>query len=514
MEEHARIVSQNDARHGIPLTNDEWGGDKSQRLRTGEMVIDFTCNFLQPSKPFPHFWEHTVGSGHALLALRADWQAQLLRCHTELGFQHVRFHGLLSDDMGTLICEEKKLLYSFFNADQIFDFLLSIGMRPFVELSFMPCTIASGNTTVFRYQSNVTPPKDYEQWATLVKKLTAHWVDRYGAAEVRAWFFEVWNEPNLHAFWQGTQEDYFNLYRHTVSAIKSADASLKVGGPATANSEWIPEFLDYCKKSSLPVDFVTTHHYPTDAFGAPGADTMTQLEHSPRSMMKDQSTKARAEAGDLPLYYTEWNISSNPFDPLHDGPFAAAFITKIIMETTGSVQGYSFWTFSDIFAENYYPSVPFHGGFGLLNLHGIAKPAYRAFELLHRCGTERLEFAGNHPTADAWLMRKNNSSTIILTNVAMPRHPIKTELLNLRISSAPAPRAAWIERLDEDHSNPQKLWQSMGAPEYLTALQVEQLKIASAVQKESQPFAHAQGNIDLAVAMPPQSTAAITFEFD
>ena len=476
-------------------------------------MIDFTCDFSQPPKPFPHFWEHTVGSGHALLALRADWQAQMLRCHNELGFQYVRFHALLSDDMGTLICEEEKLLYSFFNADQICDFLLSIGMRPFVELSFMPATLSSGNTTVFRYQANVTPPKDYEQWASLIKKLTLHWVDRYGVAEVRKWFFEVWNEPNLQAFWTASQEDYFTLYRHTVTAIKSVDGSLKVGGPATANNQWIPGFLDYCKKNALCVDFVSTHHYPTDAFGKPGADTVTQLEHSPRGMMKEQASKARAEAGDLPLYYTEWNISSNPRDPLHDGPFAAAFVTKIIMEARGLVQGYSFWTFTDIFAENYFPSVPFHGGFGLLNLHGIAKPAYRAFELLHRCGTEQLEFDGVHPTVDAWMIRKNNGATILMTNLAMPRHSIQTELLNLRLLGAPMPRTAWIERIDEDHANPRLLWETLGEPEYLSALQVEQLETASVLRKESQPWKLEQSNIDLAVALPPQSVAAITIEF-
>ena len=479
----------------------------------GEKVPDFTCSFLQPPKAFPHFWEHTVGSGRAPLALRADWQAQMLRCHDELGFRHVRFHALLSDEMGTLLCEDERLLYSFFNADQIIDFLLSIGMRPFVELSFMPETLASGETTVFRYRANVTPPKDYQQWATLIRKLTLHWVERYGAAEVREWFFEVWNEPNLEAFWTGTQEDYFRLYRCTVTAIKSVDESLKVGGPVTANNQWIPEFLDDCKKNALSVDFVSTHHYPTDAFGKPGADTVTQLEHAPREVMKEQARKARDEAGGLPLYYTEWNISSNPRDPLHDEPFAAAFATRIIMEARGLVQGYSFWTFSDIFAENYFPSVPFHGGFGLLNLHGIAKPVYRAFQLLHGLGTELLEVQGTHATVDAWVIRKDKAATVVMTNLAMPRHPIQAERLNLRLSGAPAPRTAWIERIDEDHANPRRLWRTMGEPEYLSATQVEQLKTASVLRKEAQPWTQELGSIDLAVALPPQSVAAITIEF-
>jgi len=124
------------------------------------MSINLTCDLSGATTPLPHFWEHTVGSGHAPLALRADWQTQLKKAHSELGFRHVRFHGILSHPMDTLICQNEEFLYSFFNADQIFDFLLSIGMKPFVELSFMPVALASANKTVFHYNSNVTPPKD------------------------------------------------------------------------------------------------------------------------------------------------------------------------------------------------------------------------------------------------------------------------------------------------------------------------------------------------------------------
>ena len=247
------------------------------------------------------------------------------------------------------------------------------------------------------------------------------------------------------------------------------DASIKVGGPATADNKWIPEFLAFCRTNSVPVDFISTHHYPTDAFGKPGADTVTQLEHAPRGVMKTQASAVRQEAGDLPLYYTEWNISSNPRDPMHDEPFAAAFATKIVMEAHGLVQGYSYWTFSDIFSENYFPSVPFQGGFGLLNIHGIAKPIYRAFQLLHGLGSELLEVEGSHPTIDVWVVCKEKSATVLITNLAMPRHPIQTELVHLRLLGAPVPEIAWIERIDEDHANPRALWHAMGEPEYLSA---------------------------------------------
>jgi xylan 1,4-beta-xylosidase len=227
--------------------------------------------------PLPHVWEHTVGSGHAPLALRADYQRQLARAHRELGFSHVRFHGIFGEDMGTLVREDDTLIYSFFNADQIFDFLLSIGVRPFVELSFMPTALSSGDTTVFRYRGNVTPPKSYASWETLIRTTVAHWVERYGVDEVRRWYFEVWNEPNLAAFWTGSQTEYFRLYEHAARAIKSVDSALVVGGPATASNAWIAPFLDHCDAHDVPVDFVSTHHYPTDAFGKPGDDTVAQL---------------------------------------------------------------------------------------------------------------------------------------------------------------------------------------------------------------------------------------------
>ncbi len=430
------------------------------------------------------------------------------RCHDELGFRYVRFHGLLMDDMGTLISHNDKPLYSFFNADRICDFLLTIGMRPFVELSFMPEMLSSGGETVFHYRGNITPPSDYEAWATLIRKLVTHWVERHGIAEVRQWFFEVWNEPNLPAFWTGSQDDYFKLYGQTARAIKSVDQSLRVGGPATAVTAWIEELLDHCEKNNLPVDFISTHIYPTDPLGFEGADTEEQLAKSPR----DRAKLVREQARDRPVYFTEWNISSNPRDHYHDEPFAAAYAAKIVLETDSFVEGYSFWTFSDIFEENYFPSVPFHGGFGLLNLHGIPKPVYRAFQLLHALGDELLPVTGQHETVDAWVARKGQSITVFLTNHAQPRHAIATQLVEARLTNAPSPVAAYLERIDEEHANPCRRWQKMGAPEYLTRSQVEQLKAASRLVKEPLGFSYENGTIRFDVDLPPHAIASITFE--
>lgn len=474
----------------------------------------FSCDCAGTKKDFPHYWEHTVGSGHATLALRADWQEQLRRCRKELGFRHVRFHGILDDDMGTMVIVKDQPLYSFFNTDQIFDFLLSIDMKPLVELSFMPSGLSSGSKTAFHYNANVTSPKDYDAWATLIGKLAEHWVERYGLTEVSQWPFEVWNEPNLKAFGSGKQSEYFKLYQYTSLALKSVDVSLQVGGPVTAKNAWIPDFLDFCEKQKLPVDFVSTHHYPTDAFGSPGDDTETQLAKSKRGILRQEAETAKKQALGKPLYYTEWSSSSNPRDKMHDEPYAACFIVKTIMEAQGLVECYSYWTFSDIFEENYFPSEPFQGGFGLLTINGIAKPAYRAYELLHGLGDHALAVRGSHETVDLWVVEGEKATTVLITNFALPRHPIKTEVVVVKVKNLKKrPAKVWLRRIDEEHANARKHWEGIGSPEYLSAETLKELNKASKIVQEKLDFEYRKHELEFKVSVTPLGIAAIELKF-
>jgi xylan 1,4-beta-xylosidase len=473
--------------------------------------LSFFCDLAEATTPLPHFWEHTVGSDHAPVALRADWQGQLKRAHHELGFRHVRFHGLLSDDFGIVI-PNNKLRYSFFNCDQVFDFLLSIGMKPFVELSFMPTPLASRNKTVFGYKANISPPRDYKQWSSLIEQLVSHCVERYGKKEVREWFFEVWNEPNLRSFWSGNQRDYFRLYRYTADVIKQIDDSLKVGGPATAKSEWIEDFVAFCDRNDVPADFISTHHYPNDGFEHL-EDIEEQLFRSQRGIMRQVAEDTRRYARNRPVYYTEWNASSNSRNPLHDEPYAAAFVASTIFEANGLVEGYSFWTFTDVFEEDYLPSTPFHGGFGLLTLHGIPKPTYRVFELFHALGEEQSLVDGLHESVDCSVVQKESSVTVMLTNHTTPGHTIETEQIEIRLENAREPSRVSIQRIDDDHANPKRLWREMGQPEHLTRKQIEQLEEASQLVTEKQKFSYRDDAIVLKTNLPAHAVAAITIEF-
>src|SRR6185503_18036545 len=317
---------------------------------------------------------------------------------------------------------------------------------------------------------------------------------------------------NLKKFWSGSQRDYFKLYRYTVQAIKKISAALKVGGPATAKSEWIEEFVDFCEHNDVPADFVSTHYYPNDGFERDN-DTELQLFKSQRGIMREVAQNTRYYAGDRSVYYTEWNSSSDPWDPLHDEPYAAAFAASTVMEANGLVDGYSFWTFSDIFEENYFPSLPFHGGFGLLTLHGIPKPSYRAFELLHDLGDRQSLVDGLHETVDCSVIQKESSVSLLLTNHTTPGHSIETEDLHIRLDNVPEPVSTRLQRIDADHANAKRLWREMGQPESLSHKDVERLEKASQLVTEKQSIRYDDGSVSMKVSLPAHAVAVITIDF-
>jgi xylan 1,4-beta-xylosidase len=338
-----------------------------------------------------------VGAGRANEGLRADWQRQLTRVHKKCGFTYIRMHGLFCDDMG--VYREDKLgrpEYNWQYIDELYDFLQGIGMKPFVELGFMPSALASGSQTIFWWKGNVTLPKDFKKWGDFVSAFAMHLKERYGEEEVRTWYFEVWNEPNLDGFFAGKQQDYFRLYDVTARAIKSVSPAYRVGGPATAGCGWIPEFIRFCATNPSPADFVSTHTYAVDqGFLDETGQAGTVLSRNPRAIyaeMIDSRKKISDSAlPNLELHFTEWSASYTPADPIHDSYHSAAFILDKIKGAGTAVNSMSYWVFTDIFEEAGPRFTPFHGGFGLLNYQGINKPAFYAYQFLNRLGETELQ---------------------------------------------------------------------------------------------------------------------------
>jgi len=522
---------------------------------------EFELDLQGIKHPFDHYWEMCVGSCHAATALRADWQQQLARCHRELGFRYVRFHGLFDDDMSVAV---RPLLaagpaYCFTNIDKIYDFLLSINMKPFVELSFMPECFASGSKTLFHYKANTTPPGDYEEWAGFIRLFIQHLLERYGRFEVRSWYFEVWNEPNLggpdspFGFWSATREEYWKLYDVTAAAIKSVDPALRVGGPATSNNAWLPEFLAHCAQSGAPVDFVSTHHYPTDVVVGYGVEDsgnfvnpvdtrdpeklkalVTRIKSDPsqleqvqkeysvfqshlweqvdRGVLTEMAKRAREEAGELPLFYTEWgSLAGLP----SDGEFGASFIAKTLVDNHGLVDCYSFWAFTDIFEESPQRAEAFHGGFGLLTQHGIPKAPYRAFQLMHQLEGELYEaaFSGDTLEVHAFSDRQRRTVQLLAVNHQSLLHLVQAQQVRVRIKGAGLCLAADCVRIDEQNANALTVWQAMGAPEYLTEAQRLALESASCLQTQPHVFEQTADGTVVDVQVPPMGIALFTLYF-
>lgn len=363
----------------------------AQQSSSEERIL--SVNFNDKPSILDTSFKECVGAGRANEGLRADWQRQLRIAKKECGFHYIRFHGLLTDDMG--VYKEDRHgnpQYNYQYIDELFDFLLSVDVKPFVELGFMPRDLASGSQTVFWWKGNITPPKDYVKWDNLIKNLIKHWTERYGEKEVALWYFEIWNEPNLKGlFFTGDQQDYFKLYRETAEAIKSVSPHYRVGGPASAGNTWIPAMLDFCSKSNTPIDFITAHEYSVlsghvDTSGRSGTIINPDKNAVAEKMRQTREMILNSKLSNLGLHYTEWSSSYTPTDPMHDTYEQAPFILNVVKKASPFANSMSYWTFTDIFEELGPRFEAFHGGFGLLNYQDIRKPAFYAFKFLNELG--------------------------------------------------------------------------------------------------------------------------------
>lgn len=515
-------------------------------------VVTLKADSKDPGKPLVHFWSHTVGAGRANEGLRAGWQEQLRLAASLAGFRYVRFHGLFHDDMFVYQEEKGKPVYNFQYVDDVFDRMLDAGVRPFVELSFSPADLATVKATTMWWKANGSPPKDYGKWAGLVTAFARHCEQRYGAAEVRNWYFEVWNEPNLKPFFEGTRTQYFELYKVTALALKNVDPQLRVGGPATSNfvpdaefdgetenpareirytdklkvdslawhPVWVEQFLRYCHQNHLPVDFVSTHPYPTDLMDDDKGN-QHEITRSVDSTRDDLKTiRNVVEHSDYPnaeIHLTEWSSSPWLPDYSHDSLAAATFIVKENLESVGLVDSLSYWTFTDVFEEaGGFPTI-FHGGFGLINFQGIVKPAFHAYQFLNCLGDELISSSPvgvisrdrrtgrlsalvyNYPAE----MRTAIPSTDTLKQAEQMMDIGANQPVDIILTGLPANAPVIVETLDQHHGNAVAAWEEMGRPEPPTREQTEVLKRAAMATQEEILNAGARGTIEIRRSLPP-----------
>jgi xylan 1,4-beta-xylosidase len=456
-----------------------------------------TIDAQAQTTPFPHFWEQTFGSGRAILALRKSYLDDLHTVKLATGFESVRFHGIFNDEVGLYDPDHPAQglasIYNFSYVDQIYDGLLSEGVKPFVELSFMPRKLASDPAAVhvFWYHPNVSEPRDYAAWDKLIDAFARHLIERYGLDEVATWKFEVWNEPNLD-FWAGTprQATYFKLYDHTARALKAVAPRLQVGGPATAQAAWITPFLAHLHEQNVPADFVSTHVYANDT----AEDVLQTVEKIPRDQMVFRAVQRvhqqilASPFPQMPLIFSEYNASYANEPNITDSDYMGPWLANTIRQCDGLTESMAYWAFSDVFEEQGVVRSPFYGGYGLIAADHIEKPALNVFRALHLLGERRIELQSESALAT---LRADGILAIALWNYAPPTGtgagytrargsaaPAKTFTLQFKHVATDA--LVGVLRVDDDHGNVLKAFDAMDRPAgNLTREQVSKLQAAA-----------------------------------
>lgn len=433
--------------------------------------------------PFPHFWEEMFGSGRANLALRESYRSDLRAVKGVTDFRYVRFHAIFHDENGVYNEDEHgNPVYNFAYVDEIYDGLLRNGVRPVVEIGFMPKKLAFNPDALhpFWYKQNVSPPKSLERWDGLMKAFARHLVDRYGMDEVAQWYFEVWNEPNID-FWNGIprQKSYFELYEHTARALKSVNTRLRVGGPATAAAAWVGDFLKFAAANHVPVDFITSHGYADDTvenlFGT--NEDIPMDDRVCRAIGKVKGEIRASAMPKLPLFWTEWNVQG--MKESRDTSFVGPAVANTIRECDGTVEMMSFWTFSDVFEEGGPIPKPFEGHFGLRARGGINKPSFYDFALLHKLGETRLVNASKNVLVTK---RRDGLLAIAVWNLVDPDKTGPAKTVRLVFGGLKVNATARISVVDNDHGNTLAAYRAMGSPVYPTISQVEKLNATTALR--------------------------------
>lgn len=429
------------------------------------------------TRPFPHMWEQMFGSGRAVLSLRESYRDDLKRVQKITGFEYMRFHAILDDENGVYDEDAHgRPVYNFSYVDQIYDGLLEQGIKPFVELSFMPRKLALNlKPHPFWYKPLPSPPKDPAKWSALVEAFTKHLLDRYGSSEVEQWYFEVWNEPNID-FWDGVpkQETYFAFYDVTAQAVKRADANLRVGGPATAQAAWVDAFIAHCTQKHIPFDFVSTHVYGNesseDVFGR--SLPISRRDMVARSAKKVFDQVKASAAPETPIIWSEYNATYMSQQEVTDSAFMGPWLANNIRECDGLASLMSYWSFSDVFEEQGVVKTPFYGGYGLIAERGIPKAAFHAFELLHALGDRRLPVNSENALVTE---RADGQVVLALWNYAEPREQVAPKTFHLNVKESRF-RNYRMRILDAEHGSGLRAWQQAGSPVSPTTKQIVQMR--------------------------------------
>ncbi len=420
--------------------------------------------------PLPDVWRRMIGAEHFSLLVwdrtgpggsdvAAEYHEALRIMRDEVGVRTVRAHGTFLPET---VSVREDGSFDFSGLDEVYDRFLGTGLKPVVELSFMPAALCADPAyMVFAYDATVSVPADWERWGDLVRALTVHLRERYGADEVATWEFEVWNEANLEVFWNGTQEDYLRLYEVAARAVKSVDERIPVGGPSSAAAGWVGALLEHCLANDVPIDFVSTHTY---------GNAPLDMRPLTRSFAK---ATGRAEPE---ILWTEWGVTPTHFHRVNDTVFAAPFVLRGMKSALATTDCLSYWVASDQFEELGWAPRLLHGGFGLLTVGNLRKPRFWALAMLSALAGGRVPASvtgdGADATVEALATRTGTTADVLVWNGTLDQSKIDgaailDRTVTVELSGLePGTYSVASSRVDAEHANIQRTWAELGGGDW------------------------------------------------
>jgi len=446
----------------------------------------------------------------------------------------VRGHGVFDDDMSVFHGTGSTPTYDWTKFDTYLAAIDAAGMRPIMELSFMPKDLAkSGDSR--------DPARDLTVYKQFIQAVVQHSVEKFGAADVAKWYWEVWNEPNYAGFWNGTMNDYFLMYDAAAAGAVAALPNIMIGGPATTqgSTTQMGDFLKHVKASGARVTFLSSHAYG----GGAAATAPANFGINDNNGRVGVITGNGYTTDQLESLNTEWNTSysgqgGNTADNCvsMDTHVNAAFILKSVKLLADQNKGdkpplsiFSYWAVSDVFGEangdagSYIQqqgggTLPFGSVFGLLTYQGVRKGAYNAFRMLNYTGSKRLAVTGGTGTADgvdamATISADNSEVAIIVYNYYSTINTTGTNSVTLNVSNLPfAGKNMFVTQfaIDTDHSNPYGVWATQGKPKNPTEAQWQAMRAAQHLAL-AKPVASVAGSATYSatLTMPKQGSAMI-----
>ncbi|HVZ87131.1 MAG TPA: hypothetical protein VHG72_09180 [Polyangia bacterium] len=470
--------------------------------------VQIVVNAGQKGQPWSRFYEMAVASDHANTILSTAYgrnsQGAIKKAHDQAGFQYIRFHGILDSDIGVYGENNGTPVYTWTRFDQVYDAITGAGMRPIVEISFTPPSLASSNMILTNlWYNNVSPniskPADWTKWENFMQAIVQHLEGRYGVAEVQGhWFFEVWNEPSW--MYQGGDAGYNELYMHTARGLLAGDPLVKVGGPAGSAGETpglLSGLVSYTKSNNLKLDFVSWHRYANDNGGAyADANVMASFYDS----LMQNTINASGFKG--LVINDEWGACYDA-NVVRDTEVSASFIAKTVhLIGTDAAYGppymFGWWAISDLYEEfNTGSATAFRdgGNFGLM-LKGdpqipasfdVPKPAFNAFRLLHLMGDTRVSTTGGTTSdgvnAVATVSNSGNAVQVLVYNHVNGGggNSASSSQVKITVNNIPGTGTFTVRHymLDRTHANSYQAWVGMGKPSNPSASQWTQLSAAA-----------------------------------